>query len=201
MFGAVLFTVNGGTETAAQKLWNDLKAKREKLTGVHQEFDVSRVYTLVNGNQSSKWQIVLDISQEKWREKSVSGSGARVRIFDGKDVFTMEEGGDEYVRLKHRAKDPDPVPSPYLSVDADWSKSQELQRGPCGLPGKDGYCVVLEVLLKPWSRVNGQSNVTNMLHGAAQIKLDTETGLVVALRIVEAIQGTKSSYQSDINTF
>ena len=52
------------------------------------------------------------------------------------------------------------------------------------------------------SRQRAEQRTINMLHGrVAQIKLDTETGLVVALRIVEAIQGTKSSYQSDINTF
>jgi thiol-disulfide isomerase/thioredoxin len=199
IFGTALLALGGGAETPAAKLWNELQAKREKLPGVHQEFDVSRTYTLTNGTQSSKWQIVLDLSQGQWREKSVSGSGNRLKIFDGKDLFSMEESGDEYVRVKRRSKDPDPVPSPYLPNEADWTKSQELERLPCNLPGKDDSCVVLEVRLKPWSRTNSPSNVTAMLQGAARMLIDTETGLIVSLRVVEVIQNPRSSYHSEVS--
>ena len=198
IFGALLFTLNAGTETTAGKLWNELKAKREKLAGVHQEFDGARTYQMSGGNRSSKWQIVLDMAPGQWREKFVSGSGNRVRIFDGKDGFSMEEGGDEYVRLKRHAKDPDPVPWPYLPQEADWSKSQILERATCGLPGKDDPCIVIEVRLKPWSHASGGNNITTMLVGAAQIKLDTESGLILSMRVVESVQNGRNWYQSDL---
>ncbi len=60
-----------------------------------------------------KRQIVLDVSGVQWREKSVSGSGNRITIFDGSNQFSLEEGGDEFVRINRHSKDPDPAPSPY----------------------------------------------------------------------------------------
>jgi thiol-disulfide isomerase/thioredoxin len=199
LFGTALVALGAGSDTAAGKLWTELKAKRDKLPSLHQEFEVSRTSKTATSSQSSKWQIVLEVSQGQWREKSVSGSGNRLRIFDGKELFWMEEGGEEYVRVKRHPKDPEPVPSPYLAIDVDWSKSQEVERRPCGLPDKDDQCVVLEVRLKPWSRTNSPSNVTSMLQGFARMSIDTETGLILSLRIIEAIQGQRSSYQTDLS--
>lgn len=197
--GTVLIALNGASETAASRLWTELKAKRDKLPSLHQEFEVTRTFKGASGNQSSKWQIIVDISQGQWREASISGSGKRIRIFDGKELFSMDEGGDEFMRIKRRPKDPDPLPSPYLSNDADWSKAQEVERRPCGLPGKDHDCAILEVRLKPWSRSNSPNNTTNMLNGSARMSIDTETGLILSLGIVEAIQGPRSAYESDVS--
>jgi len=61
----------------------------------------------------------------------------------------------------------------------------------------DHTCAVLEVQLKPWSRANEPNNVTTMSRGVAQIKIDTENGLVLSLRVVEALQAGKTAYQSD----
>jgi thiol-disulfide isomerase/thioredoxin len=196
VMGTSLIALGADTDSSAGKLWTELQTKREQLTAVHQEFDVTRTFKFTNHTQGSKWQIILDLSQRQWRERSVTGSGSRVKLFDGTDLFMMEEGGDEYVRVKRRPKDPDPAPSPYTLKDADWSKSQELQRRPCGLPGKDDPCVVLEVRLKPSTKVTGASATTSS-SGAAQIFLDLQTGLVVAMRIVEAFQPARSAaYQS-----
>ena len=85
-------------EKPAKRLWTELNAKRQELASLHQEFEATRTFTSRRfANQSSKWRIVIDMWQGRWRE--TSGSGDYIRVFDGKDVFAMEEGGDEYVRV------------------------------------------------------------------------------------------------------
>jgi hypothetical protein len=101
--------LEAGAETPAGGLLSDLKSKREKLGALHQEFDVSQASKLSRSTRSSQRQTVIDIFQGQWREKSVSGSGTRVRIFDGKDLFEMEDQGDEYIRTKLQSKDEDPA--------------------------------------------------------------------------------------------
>ena len=192
LFGTALVALNGASETAVGKLWTDLKNKRDSLSGAHQEFDVSRTYKMTANTQSSKWQIVLDMSQGRWREKSVSGSGNRLRIFDGNDLFSMEEGGDEFVRVKRHGKDPDPVPSPYLPYEADWSKSREIERRSCGISDRTDQCVVLEVRLKPKPPTNSPGRVTAMVDGVASMSIDVENGLILSLRIVQAMQSSLS---------
>src|SRR5271154_1835927 len=107
---ALSVSINAIAETPASQLWNELQAKRELLSGFHQEFDVSRTTTTTHGNQSSKREVILDASRGKWREKTASGSGDRIRIFDGTDLLSMDEGGDEYVRAKHKSKGEDLAP-------------------------------------------------------------------------------------------
>lgn len=178
--------------------WTDLKTKRDTAT-VHQEFEVTRVAKTAHGTQSSKWQLTVDMSQGKWREKSASGSGNSLRIFDGDELLSMEEGGSEYVRVRRHPKDADPVPSPYLASDADWPKAVELERRRCGLSGKDHECVVVEVRLKPWTKSNALNTITRMVDGSARILADTETGFFLGLRTLENIQSSRSAYQLDTN--
>ena len=108
LFGILFVALNAGTPTPASTLWTELKTKRESLPSVHQEFDVFHA----SAGRSAKQQIVLDMSPGQWRERSVTGSGNRIRIFDGKELFRMEEGGDEFVRVKRHSKEEDPLPSP-----------------------------------------------------------------------------------------
>src|ERR1700719_2673980 len=82
-----------GAESPAGKLWTGLKEKRSKLTNLREEIDVSRTYKLSSGKtQASKWKVILNDDQGRWREESISGSGKRVRIFDNKDLLVMEDG-------------------------------------------------------------------------------------------------------------
>jgi len=185
-------------ETPAGGLWNELKAKRERLPGFHQEFEVSQTYKQANDSQSSKRDIVLDVSQGQFRERSVSGSGNRIRIFDGQDLLWMEDGGTEYVRNKHRSSEEMWAPSPYAFPDPDWSKAVELQRRPCGMPGNDHLCVTLEVPLKRSIRTISVADRVQMLEGSARMLLDTETGLLIWSRTVQLIENKRGSYQSDI---
>jgi hypothetical protein len=115
---------------------------------------------MASESQYSKRQVVVDMSRGQWREKSVTGSGNRLRIFDGKDLFAVEEGGDEFVRIRQRSKGEDPGPAPYLSSNAEWAKAVEIERRPCGLPKNDHPCVLLEVPLKPWVRGGSPNNAT-----------------------------------------
>jgi hypothetical protein len=190
---ALFLSLSAAAQSPAGKLWSDLKARRDALPGVHQEFEVSQTYELPSRTHSSKRQLVLDMSGRQWREESGSGSGARVRIFDGTDLYSLEQGGDEFVRPKRRAKDGDPAPDPY-SVDAEWSKATEAERRPCGIAGNDHLCAILSAPLKPWFRCNGNDGL-RMLNGAARLLVDTETGLLVSMATVETIERKRDRYQ------
>jgi thiol-disulfide isomerase/thioredoxin len=184
-------------QTPAGNIWNELKAKREKLPGLHQEFDVVHTSRTSQSSQSLKRQVVIDVSRGHWREKSVSGSGNHIRIFDGTDIYAMEEGGDEFTRAKHSAKDDDPQPSAYNFGDPDWSKAVEVRRRPCGIPSNDHQCVVLDAPLKLWRRPGTGSHITKLLEGTGRVMLDTETGLLISSQTVQRIDNGRSTYESD----
>ncbi|MGO9131045.1 MAG: TlpA family protein disulfide reductase [Bryobacteraceae bacterium] len=190
--------LHAGAQTSAGGVWNELKAKREGLTSLHQEFEVAQTFKTAHGNQLSKRQIVLDMAHGQWRERTVGGSGNMIRIFDGQNLFRMEEGGDEYVRSKRQSKEEDPAPSPYSLEKPDWGKAVEMQRVPCGIPGSDHQCVVLDVPLKKWSRLSSDTGLTKLLGGSARIALDTVTGLLLSSRTVQAIDNGRGVYQSDV---
>jgi cytochrome c biogenesis protein CcmG/thiol:disulfide interchange protein DsbE len=197
LLAALCVALNVGAETPASALWNELKTKRDKLPSLHQEFDVLQTSKMPHGDRSFERQIVLDMSQGQWREKSLSGSGTRVRIFDGKDLFLMEDQGDEYILTKHQSKDDDPLPSPYGLGDPDWSKAMEVKRRPCGVPGNDHTCVILEATLKPWMRSLPGGHFTKLLEGTTRVALDTETGLLISSHTAQLIDSGKSTYESD----
>jgi thiol-disulfide isomerase/thioredoxin len=193
LIGVSILAWAGTAESPAWRLWTELSEKRSKLTNLRAEIDVSRTIKSSSGKtQASKWRIVLNNDQGRWREESISGSGRRIRIFDKKDLFVMEDGGEEFVRTKRRAKDPEPVPSSYLSQEADWSKAVEKDRSSCGLSGKNDQCVVLHVPLKPWVRSD-----MRMSAGAAVIRADLESGLILDLSVAESVQRSNSSYISE----
>jgi hypothetical protein len=167
---------------------NDLTAKREKLPGLHQEFEVTQTLKTATHKQGSKRQLIVDMSQKLWREKSVTGSGSRLRIFNGTDLLTMEEDGDEVVRTKNVAKNEDPLPSPYSAGDSDWSKARELEGRACGFNGSDHPCVMFELPLKPSTHITGANKMVKMLQGSARLLVDSETGLIVSMRTDQLTQ-------------
>jgi len=190
--------LNAAAQTPASAVWTELKARRDKLPSVQQEFEVSQTAKTASASQSFKRQLVLDMSPGQWRERSISGSGNNIRIFEGKDLFSMEEGGDEFVRAKRRSKEEDPLPSPYGTDDPDWSKAIELERRPCGILASDHLCVVLDVPLKKWTRTSSPNNISRMLQGSARVSFDTETGLLLSLRTVQVIEIHRAAHQLDV---
>lgn len=195
---ALSVTVTFAAETRGNVLWSELKSKREQLPGFHQEFEVTRTVKTASSSQASKRRVVLDQAQGRWRERSISGSGEYIRIFDGKDLLATEEGSDEFLRTKRKPKEEEPTPSPYAAGDPDWPKAMELERRPCGLPDADHLCVVMDVPLKRWVRNTTPNNVSRMLEGTSRLILDTETGLLIARRTVETIDNQRGPYQSDV---
>jgi thiol-disulfide isomerase/thioredoxin len=189
-----------GANTGAQtpgSVWDELRAKREALLSLHQEFDLQQAFETRTNTNASKRQMILDIAGRQWREEFRDGSGGRVRIFDGKDLFSMDVGGSEYVRGKRKAKDSDPLPYVYDLRDADWSKAVEVQRIPCGLTENDWRCVVLEVPLREslQSTTKGFSKVWN---GKVHAVLDLETGMAISVEISKLIEPPRGSpYKSE----
>jgi len=237
--GSLFFSLIALAESPASGLWAELEAKRAKLTSFHQEFEITQTYKVADHSQSSKRQVVLDMSNQRWREMSSSGSGDYIRIFDGSDLLQMEDGGDEYLRSKHRSKEaelpsvytfgnPDlsklkeaerrpcaipgsdeylrskhrskeaELPSVYTFGNPDLSKLKEAERRPCAIPGSDHVCVVLEVPLKRSTRYTAPNVSVQVLNGNVRAMFDTETGLLIAARMIEGIDNGRAAYQFDV---
>jgi thiol-disulfide isomerase/thioredoxin len=190
--------LNAADQSAAGKLWAELKAKRDALPGFHQEFEVSRTSKTAKGDpQTNKRRVVLDMSKGQWREAAISGSGEYISIFNGQDLVSLEDGGDEYVRTKRKAKDEEPIPFAYRLNEPDWTKATEVSRQSCGLTGLAHQCVLLEAPLLPW--VHGDpSNTNKLLQGTVRALVDLETGLLISSRSVQTIQNNKrGAYEAD----
>ena len=137
---------------------------------------------------SLRRKLIVDISGNKWRERTVSGSEDRTRIFDGQELFVLEEGGDEYVRTKRKGKEEEPQPGPYNSMNLDLAKAKELERLPCGFPGADHACVILDIPVKKWMVAASSDQVTRLSEGDARLKVDSDTGMVVQLNMAALIE-------------
>jgi thiol-disulfide isomerase/thioredoxin/outer membrane lipoprotein-sorting protein len=198
LIGVIFIALNADAQASASKLWSDLKAKREALPSFHQEFEVTQTFKTKRSTQSSHRDIVIDMSQSKWRERSVSGSGDRIRIFDGQDLFLMEADGNEYVQTKHKSKQEDPEPGPYGSVDLDWEKAKEVERRPCGYSGSDHTCIVVDVPVKKWMRVGTGNQITRSSGGMTRMAIDSETGMLVQSNTQEAIDNQQGGYVLDL---
>jgi hypothetical protein len=191
----MLIALNASGQTPTSKLWTELKAKREMLPGLHQEFEVTQSSQTSRSTRGSQRKIVLDLSQNKWRELSVSGSSDRIRIFDGQDLFLMEADGDEFVRTKRKAKEDDPQPGPYGSIDLDWTKANELARRPCGFKENDHSCVILDVPVKKWIRATTDAQITRVSEGITRLAIDSETGALVQSNTQELIDSPQGGYK------
>ena len=135
------------------------------------------------------------MSHGQWREKTISGSSTRVRIFDGQELFWFEEGSDEFVRIHHRPKDDVPNPSVFGSGDLEWQKAVEVDRKPCGFSGKEQICTVIDVPLR--SSVTIDKDAGRIFsHGRERFALSVDTGLVVSATTVMSVDRDRSPYTS-----
>ncbi len=198
LFGISHLALSLVAQTPASTLLSELAGKREKLPGIHQEFDGSQTAKSVGTSQSSKRELVLDMAGRQWREKSVTGSGTRIRIFDGTDLISIEEGSDEYLRTKRRSGDADPLPQPYRAGDPEWSKAIERQRRPCGKLWKDHDCVLVDVPLKQWTHMAAGTAYTKLIEGNARILFDVETGLILSMSTARLLENRSRRWQTDI---
>ena len=134
---------SGVDEAPVSALWGKFETTRQGARYLHQEFEVTE-----RVGHRSRHQIIVDFSQNKWREQSVGGSDNLTRIFDGQDLFLIDTGGTEYIRGKRQGDKDTPLPEPY-EMRLDWGKAKQLQLLPCGFSGKDHTCVVIEAPIKP----------------------------------------------------
>ncbi|MBV8069104.1 MAG: TlpA family protein disulfide reductase [Acidobacteriaceae bacterium] len=142
--------------------------------------------------------MTVDSARGRWRERSISGTGDRIKLFDGQNLYEFEDGDSDYVRSKLSPKGVVPEPDPYGSADLDMSKAIERNRTPCGLSTVDHQCVTLEVPVKSWIR-NGSSGMSRMLGGSRLLVFDTVTGLLISTRTLESIEDQRGIYQSDVS--
>jgi thiol-disulfide isomerase/thioredoxin len=190
--GLVLLTLTSLAQTTPNSVWTALEESRSHLPGVHQEFEYSISYKTRTATQAIKQTRVIDMSQGLWREVSLGGGGDHIRIFDGTDILTMEEGGNEFVRVKRSRKDPPSMPAPYVFREIDWKRAKELTRQPCGFVENDHPCVILQLPLKTTTQVESGRVVT--VDASAVVKMDTTTGLLILSRIQESVANPNSPY-------
>ena len=193
----LLFAVlSSQAATDPAQVWNDLRKKREALKSFHQEFEISRSFKTGQHDQASKWSDVVDGSASRWRERSVSGAGDSVTVFDGKDWFEFEDQGEEYVRLKRSSKEDLPQPGPYSAAHLDFSKAVERERRSCGLTNVNDECVTIDFPIKPWMRNNGNHTI-KVLNGATRMVFDTANGLLISSHTVQNTDDGRGGYQSE----
>ena len=189
-----------GSASAAQnpasQLWNELQEKRATLTSVHQEFEVSQTFRYASGDRSSNYQLILDMSHGQWREKQLLGWDTSIRIFDGKNLFSFEEGDDEFVRTDLKPKGDAPAPGLYSSHDMDWKKAVEVERRPCGLSGKDQTCAILDVPLLPSVELDPNGHGHSTTKGSMRMAISIDTGLVISGSCVVTKQRDWSPYNA-----
>lgn len=180
--------------TANDSLWAKFETTRQSSHTLHQEFEVSQRVKTGNVDYVSRHQLLLDIAEGKWREQVVGDEGDRTRLFDGQDVFQMEAGGTEYIRVKQKNEKDEQLPMPY-ETKLDWRKVKELRTLPCGFSGKDHTCVIIEVPMKPWARPGASGHIETMTGGTARVMIDTETGIWLRSEFASAIEGSYATSQ------
>jgi hypothetical protein len=132
--------------------------------------------------------MIIDMAQGIWREASSGGEGDRVQIFDGMEIFRFEDGGEEFVRVKHGSKDAPPAPGAYAFREFDWKRTKEVMKQPCGFVENDHDCVVFQLSVKSTAQIETT---------AAIVKIDTVTGLLVGSRIQQAVNRTPGRYVTE----
>ncbi len=193
ILGILIVSSNAQAQAPATKLLAQLKAKRQAQPSVHQEFQTIEEFKVGNQTQSAQRNLVLDISQNKWREQALSGSGSHLRIFDGSDILVAEPSSNEFVRIKSKSDD-DPMPASYGFADVDESKANEVERKPCGFSQNDHTCVVIDMPVKTWTRVITDIRIMRMVSGMNRIAVDTETGLLVQSVTQETVDTGRGGY-------
>lgn len=189
-----------GDDSAAHKLWLELEAKRNKLATFHQEFDVTRTFHEKDGaTQSAIWQVLMDAHGENWRERRLSGTCNCLVIFDGHDLFSMEERNHEFTREPYNPKSPPPTTTPYTIPDPKWSKAVVLERRPCAPPVIQDECVLLQVPIqaRPISYTS-PNQYTRGSGGVKQLLINTVDGLLISSTSVEATYNHYNNWNTEI---
>src|SRR6266536_1718640 len=191
----VIAALKASGQQPANEVWSELKAKRAALSGLHQEFEVSQTFLTDNSSKGWYQRLFIDISQKQWREQYSSGSIDRIRVFDGENLFLMEAGGNEYVRVKKPSKNSDPEPEPYGGYILDWTKAQEVGRRPCGFSKHDHPCLIIDVPVKGWVHLKNASQKERLVSGVNRVTIYTDTGAVVLSDSMEVIDNGRGEYK------
>ncbi|MBY0505508.1 MAG: TlpA family protein disulfide reductase [Bryobacteraceae bacterium] len=190
---ALLGALSSSAQTPAGARWAELTAKRDKLPGYHQEFEISRTYAVPGGQRAAQRQLILDAAGALWRERTVSGSENLVRLYDGQALVSFEEGTPEYIRAKPTPEPP--LPTAYRFGEPEWTEAVELPRQPCAIPGLARTCITLDVPLK--GRELPGANAPKMLPGMMRLLADADTGLLVSYQAAQEVQAPTGGYRQE----
>src|SRR3954452_15624819 len=194
--GALMVSSATGV-TSNNDLWSKFEKLRQNPRTLHQEFKVTQHVKTAYIEQTTHFEIAVDVAQGHWRERAIGGGGDLTRLYDGHDLLTFESEGAEYTRTKQKGNSDEALPQPYRTK-LDWGKSKEVQRLPCGFSTKEHTCVIVEAPLKPSVRLGVGSRTTRITEGTARVLIDMETGIWLECRTVELIEGSMSGSRLDL---
>lgn len=184
----LLATLLARGQNPAAKLWDELKAKRQR-SQVHQELEVSRVIYSGGRSQRAKWKVMLDWSAGKWREHQVTSWGTRTRLFTGGELYTFEHAAREYTRQNLLTAD-ELSPPIYGLEKLNFAKAVDAERRTCeGRP-----CAVFDVPYRSTSQTT-DLGLLQTTEGTSRLMVDLETGAVMNLYVaqVDNLDGHPSS--------
>ncbi len=196
----VLLTLPVSAQAPVSQLWQDLAQKRAALGSVQVEYEVASEVRTRDANQADTRSVTVDLGPGVWRQTFRSGSGERIRIFDGNDTLDFEADGNEFTRAKYDKKNPASLPEPYHLNAPDWSKAREKTRQACGLPQDDHECVSIEVPLNRSVQMNPSTHHYDATTGVAAILIDSVTGLILRSQVQLAVDtglGANYVWQTD----
>jgi cytochrome c biogenesis protein CcmG, thiol:disulfide interchange protein DsbE len=102
------------------------------------------------------------------------------------------------VRTKRQPSEEDALPAVYEVSRPDWEKALRLAQEPCGIPGIDHQCVLLELPIKRWIQANTPDRRIEMTEGSKRLLFDIDTGLLISSRTVQAFNDEQGGYQSEV---
>jgi len=79
LVGVVLIVSSATGQEPASKLWSDLKAKRQMLPGLHQEFEVSRTSSALGSSRTYHQKF---LSMSPIRDGGSDQSAGHVTVFE-----------------------------------------------------------------------------------------------------------------------
>ena len=70
LLGGLVIGSCATAETASNTMWSKFETTRQDLRALHQQFEVMRRVKSAYAEQSSRYQVIVDFSQGKWREQA-----------------------------------------------------------------------------------------------------------------------------------
>ncbi|MEI9811671.1 MAG: TlpA disulfide reductase family protein [Acidobacteriota bacterium] len=185
----LLATLLARGQNPAAKLWDELKAKRQR-SQVHQELEVSRVIYSGGRSQRAKWEGHAGlVGREVAGAPSHFVGHSHASFHRRRELYTFEHAAREYTRQNLLTAD-ELSPPIYGLEKLNFAKAVDAERRTCeGRP-----CAVFDVPYRSTSQTT-DLGLLQTTEGTSRLMVDLETGAVMNLYVaqVDNLDGHPSS--------